>query len=65
MEKALFSNFRDRFSYDRLNDYPEYEDELFAGMCAAIDVLKQVHIEHGEVIDEVPVFEKRVLNTTL
>ncbi len=38
-----------------------YEDALFAGMSAALDVLKQIHIERGEVIDEVPVFAKREL----
>lgn len=40
---------------------PEYEAALFAGMSAALDVLKQIHIERGEVIDEVPVFTKRQL----
>ena len=39
------------------------EDELFAGMSAALDELKQIHIERGEVIDEVPVFTKRLLLT--
>lgn len=38
-----------------------YEHALFDGMCAALDVLKQIHIERGEVIDEVPVFTKREL----
>lgn len=41
-----------------------YEDELFAGMSAALDVLKQIHIERGEVIDEdIPAFTKRELVT--
>lgn len=39
----------------------QYEAALFAGMSAALDVLKQIHIERGEVIDEVPVFTKRQL----
>ena len=37
------------------------ESGLFSGMCAALDVLKQIHIERGEVIDEVPVFKQRQL----
>lgn len=37
----------------------EDEDLLFAGMTAALEVLKQIHIERGEVIDESPVFSKR------
>jgi hypothetical protein len=43
-----------------------YEDALFAGMCAALDELKKIHEERGEVIDEVPEFTKRnlaLLNT--
>lgn len=40
---------------------PRYEASLFAGMSAALDVLKQIHIERGEAIDEVPVFVKREL----
>lgn len=44
-------------------DSPEYEDLLFLGMTAALEVLKQIHIERGEVIDETPVFTKRTSNT--
>lgn len=40
---------------------PGYEQLLFEGMCAALDVLKQIHIERGEAIDEVPEFTKRQL----
>lgn len=39
----------------------EYEDALFSGMCAALDVLKQIHIERGEIIDDLPSLTKRVL----
>lgn len=38
-----------------------YEEKLFKGMSMALDVLKQIHIERGEVIDEVPEFTKRNL----
>ncbi len=41
--------------------YPKYEDDLFAGMSAALDVLKQIHRERGEDVDSVPVFTKRQL----
>lgn len=39
------------------------EDALFIAMCAALEVLKQIHIERGEVIDDAPVFTKRELQT--
>lgn len=38
-----------------------YEDALFEGMCNALEVLKQIHISKGEIIDEVPAFTKREL----
>ena len=56
MENALFESIE----YSLPNS-PEYEDFLFKGMCAALEVLKQIHIEHGEVIDEVVPFTKREL----
>jgi hypothetical protein len=39
--------------------HPLFEDYLFSGMCAALEVLKQIHIERGQVIDDAPVFIKR------
>ncbi len=30
----------------------EWEQALFDGMSAALDVLKQIHIERGDIIDE-------------
>lgn len=39
----------------------DYEERLFEGMCAALEVLKKIHIERGEIIDEDPVFQKRKL----
>lgn len=47
-----------------IRNHPNYETALFAGMSAALDVLKQIHIERGEVIDEVPEFVKRALTST-
>lgn len=45
-----------------LHENKDYEDALFNGMCAALDVLKQIHIEKGEIIEEgIPVFKKREL----
>lgn len=43
------------------DDVDDYEETLFAGMSAALDVLKQIHIERGEIIDETPTFTKRTL----
>lgn len=62
MEKALLDTI-DSEEYGDSEE--EYEAVLFKGMCAAIDVLKQIHIEHGEIIDEVPAFTKRELKTPL
>ena len=39
------------------------EDKLFEGMCAALEVLKQIHKERGEDVDSVPEFKKRKLQT--
>jgi len=41
-----------------------YEDALFEGMCAALEVLRQIHESRGENIDdEIPAFTKRKLQT--
>lgn len=38
----------------------EFENQLFAGMCAAIEVLKQIHIERNDpTVEEYP-FIKRL-----
>lgn len=42
-------------------DNPLFEESLFAGMCAALDVLKEIHKSRGEDVDTVPVFTKRKL----
>lgn len=45
--------------FDRFLTTQKGEQKVFEGMCAALDVLKQIHIERGEVIDEVPEFKQR------
>lgn len=72
MERALFSSFHG-FEwrpclctiYKGSGDPEEYinqnEQALFEGMCAALEVLKQIHRERGENVDDVPVFKKREL----
>lgn len=39
----------------------EDESALFHAFCVTLDRLKEIHISKGEVIDETPVFKKRVL----
>lgn len=42
--------------------HPHFEDALFQGMCAALEVLKQIHRDRGENVDEdIPTFTKRQL----
>lgn len=45
-----------------LEKMPEYEDTLFEGMCAAIEVMREIHIKRGEIIDEAPAFKRRDLS---
>jgi hypothetical protein len=40
-----------------------FEDLLFTGMVAALEVLKSIHIEHGQQIEEPILLTKRVLTT--
>lgn len=42
-----------------------YEDALFDGMCAALEVLKDIHRRRGENVDQVPEFKKRVVSHSL
>src|SRR5690349_13607846 len=57
MERALLEPFN--CPGRRHNDY---EAALFEGMCAALDVLKEIHRSRGENVDEVlPAFTKRQL----
>ena len=51
----------DKTKRDRLFSNPQYEDALFQGMCAGLDVLKQIHKELGENVVELPALTKRKL----
>lgn len=70
MEKALIETIR--ITRDELPNaggisgvmklYPEkYEQALFDGMVVALDELKRIHQEHGEIIDDTPTFQKRII----
>lgn len=70
MEHALFRGIEKidgrRWSYNKNGRWDDKnpsitEAGLFNGMCAALDVLKQIHIDRGENIDPVP-FKKRQLS---
>lgn len=39
------------------------EETFFRRFSTTLDILKQIHISKGEVIDDVPVFKKRELKT--
>lgn len=41
---------------------PEYENALFKAMETTLEYLKQIHIKKGELIEETPILEKRILN---
>lgn len=46
--------------YEILN-HPNYENALFKGMCAALNVLKEIHRSRGEDVDNLPALTKREL----
>jgi len=48
---------------DRVEGSELFEDRLFEGMQSALDVLKQIHKDRGESVDEETTFTKRVLTT--
>lgn len=55
MESALFFDFSKegcRIIGNRDCPRKKYEDKLFEGMCAALEVLKQIHKERGENVEE-------------
>lgn len=76
MERALLSKLSDvirigdgcseySFGYS-FGRHDNYEDELFEGMCAALDVLKEIHRSRGENVDEeIQQFSKRELKQTI
>jgi uncharacterized protein YbcC (UPF0753/DUF2309 family) len=47
------------------NTMPNYENELFIAFEKTLERLKQIHISKGEVIDDAPVFKKRILQPVL
>lgn len=59
MEFALFSKKAGRCWHDIIDDY---EEVLFNGMCAALEELKQIHIERGEIVDDELTLNKRNVN---
>ncbi len=65
MENALFSVFVNMdVSLDvekNKKRIPNYEDLLFSGMCAALDVLKEIHRSRGEDVDDSLQLTKREL----
>lgn len=80
MEKALFSAWSEIIWIDNADisvkdnrldtidivnkELPDYEDKIFSGMLSALEVLKQIHRERGEVIPEdEPLLKKRNLVT--
>lgn len=49
---------------NEIKKHPNYEDALFEGMSAALEVLKQIHRERGEDVDTIqPAFTKRKLKS--
>lgn len=67
MEDALLDNLAitEREPGGVFVDYPdeesnEYEDALFKGMCAALEVLKQIHKERGENVDSLPLTKRQL-----
>lgn len=74
MEKALFSFFPLKWSRpgrlthinpdlqnSNILQLKDYEDRLFNGMCAALEVLKDIHRKRGENVDGETTFTKRQL----
>lgn len=58
---AYYETQQENGSESKVKSHPNYESALFGGMVKALEVLKQIHIERGEVIDETPAFTKRQL----
>lgn len=57
--KAIYSGIAICVGERLINHHPNSEEALFEGMKRALEVLRQIHIERGEIIDEVPEFTKR------
>jgi hypothetical protein len=52
-----------RLSRFHIQEHPNYEEALFNGMCAALEVLREIHRGRGEITEGMT-FTKRVLQTT-
>ena len=61
MESALLNKLYVHNMFVGSENEEIYEDILFEAMCDALDVLRQIHIERGEIIDEPIVLKKRQL----
>lgn len=48
-------NYGSRYEITR---HPNYEDALFKGMCASLEVLKQIHRDRGEDVDFTPLTKR-------
>jgi len=57
MRDNVFANSTDKTDYGslrkQLEAHEKFEDALFQGMCAALEVLKQIHKERGEDVDNI------------
>jgi hypothetical protein len=45
---------------EKIKENPQYENVLFDAMCAALDILKKIHISRGETINEGLELTKRI-----
>ena len=61
MESALLLTIEKQCGNRSVYEHQEYENALFKGMAKALEILREIHQEHGEVTDEAPVFNKRIL----
>lgn len=66
LKKYPIDNCNQIEDWQEVGEHPEYEDALFAGMSAALDVLKEIHRSRGEDVDgDLKPFVKRELKITI
>lgn len=67
METALLRTMQSQLggSIGSSCNHPEYENILFNGMSAALDVLKEIHKSRGENVDDPAPFVKRQLEKVI
>ncbi len=64
MEEGLFKIlYPSDWGDEKSKNWDGDEDQLFDAMCEALEILKKIHIEHGEVIEEDLPLTKRQLQT--